>query len=82
MDIFRGKFKLSPTIRLRRESFGGMLYDHKSGRIIFIYQEILFDLLAKKSDIVFDVYSELEEINKDKVVKLIHDLVAGGVILA
>lgn len=82
MDIFRKKFKLSPAIRLRRESFGGILYEHKSGRIIFIYQELLFDLLAKRSDIVFDVYAELEETNKNKVVKIIHDLVAGGVILA
>lgn len=82
MDILHQKFKLSPAVRLRRESFGGILYDHGSGRMIFIYQELLFNLLAKRDDIVFDAYAGLEETKKKSIVKLIEDLKAGGVIIA
>ncbi len=82
MDVLHKKYKLSPSVKIRRESFGGILYDHKSGRVLFIYQELFFDLLTKKDEITFAAYLQQDDSQRAKISKLIKQLEAGGIIIA
>jgi putative mycofactocin binding protein MftB len=83
MQFLQKRLCLAPGIRMRREQFGGTLYDHKTGKITFIYNTMVINILEQKGKkTVAEVLGKKnDEIALSKVIDLLNTLQAKGLVL-
>lgn len=41
----QSKYRVKPNIKLRREKFGGLIYDHAEGRLQFVHSHLMMRFL-------------------------------------
>ena len=72
-------------IKIRAEDFGGILYDHQTGKIIFLKSGILYEIIAnpgkKTIETIFSRYG-LTPKEVQKIVSLLERLCEEGWIVA
>ena len=81
MQALQKRYCLSSGIRIRHEEFGGTLYNHKTGTIIFIYSKEVLTILENGGEktIAEMLPQEMNDV-VSKVINLLENLNAKGLI--
>jgi len=80
------KYRLRDEVKVRKEKFGGLVYDHKDGKLQFIHSHLIMCFL--ENDGTYSVQEMAEKIAPGKIkgnamefiMKSLTDLHKGGVI--
>lgn len=84
-DILNKSVRLTAGVKMRREKFGGILYQHSTGKITFIYNQLVVNLLEQQEDktIALFLNKMIDNGITDKklfveAIKILHWLKEGG----